>query len=201
MLAQSATGGRFRAAMRHVPNLLSVLRLLSVPVLLGLAWYRLPVAFLVLLLVSIVTDALDGWIARRFDAVTAIGIRLDSIADFSLYVAVPLGGWLLWPDLVVREWPWLALIVVGYVLPGALSLARFHRLSSYHTWSAKLAVAVNALALFILFASGIGWPLHVGAPLALLAGLEQSAITLLAAGPRDDLPTIWHLHRRPGSRR
>lgn len=190
---------RFRAVIRHVPNTLSGLRLVSVPALLVLAWMQQPVAFLVLLLVSILTDALDGWIARRFDAVTPFGIRLDSFADFALYIAVPLGGWLLWPELVLRELPWLGLIVVGYVLPGLWSLIRFHRLSSYHTWSAKLAVAVTALALFILFATGLGWPLHIGAPLALLAGLEQSAITALAPGPRDDIPTLWHALRRRSS--
>lgn len=195
MVTEIEHSDRFRKVMRHVPNVLSGLRLVSVPVLLGLAWYRLPLAFLVLLLVSILTDALDGWIARRFDAVTQFGIRLDSVADFALYIAVPLGGWWLWPDLLLREAPWIALIVVGYVLPGALALVRFRRLSSYHTWSAKIAVAVTAVGFFLLFATGIGWPLHVGAPLALLAGLEQSAITLLASGARDDIPTIWHLRR------
>lgn len=196
MATDSERSGRFRAGIRHVPNVLSGLRLASVPALLALAWLQQPVAFLALLLASILSDALDGWIARRFDAVTPFGIRLDSVADFALYIAVPLGGWWLWPDLLVREAMWIGLVVVGYALPGMLALVRFHRLSSYHTWSAKLAVAVTALALFILFATGIGWPLHIGAPLALLAGLEQSAITLLASGARDDIPTLWHALRR-----
>jgi len=185
-----------RAWVRHLPNALSFLRLASVPVLLALAWLRLPVLFLVVLLAGVLSDAVDGWVARRFNAVTPFGIRLDSLADYALYIAVPVGGWLLWPDLILREAVWIVLIVIGYALPGLLSLIRFHRLSSYHTWSAKLAVAVTALALLILFATGIAWPLHIGAPLALLAGLEQSAITLLAAGPRDDIPTLWHVLRR-----
>jgi len=185
-----------RAWVRHLPNALSFLRLASVPVLLVLAWLRLPVPFLVVLLAGVLSDAVDGWVARRFNAVTPFGMRLDSLADYALYIAVPIGGWLLWPDIILREAVWIVLIVIGYALPGLFSLIRFHRLSSYHTWSAKLAVAVTGLALFILFATGIAWPLHIGAPLALLAGLEQSAITLLAAGPRDDIPTLWHALRR-----
>lgn len=181
--------------IRAIPNMLSLLRLLSVPVLLGLAWFQQPLAFLALLLVSILSDAVDGWLARRFDAVTSLGIRLDSMADFALYVAVPLGGWWLWPDLLLREALWIALIVVGYALPGALALIRFRRLSSYHTWSAKFAVAMSALGLFVLFAFDVAWLLHIGAPLALLAGLEQSAITLIAPGPRDELPSLVHALR------
>jgi len=199
MVGDNQHSGRFRTLVRHVPNVLSGLRLASVPALLALAWIQQPVAFLVLLLVSLLSDALDGWIARRFDAVTQFGIRLDSVADFALYIAVPLGGWWLWPELLLREAPWIALIVVGYALPGVLALIRFHRLSSYHTWSAKIAVAVTAAGFFLLFATGIGWPLHLGAPLALLAGLEQSAITLLASGARDNIPTLWHALRRRGS--
>jgi CDP-diacylglycerol--glycerol-3-phosphate 3-phosphatidyltransferase len=144
MVTENERGSRLREVIRHVPNVLSGLRLVSVPVLLALAWYHLPLAFLVLLLVSILTDALDGWIARRFDAVTQFGIRLDSVADFALYIAVPLGGWWLWPELLLREAPWIALIVLAYALPGALALFRFHRLASYHTWSAKIAGAPEA---------------------------------------------------------
>lgn len=184
-----------RAMIRAIPNLLSGLRLASVPVLLVLAWYGQPLMFLGLLLVSILSDAIDGWLARRLDAVTKLGIRLDSMADFALYIAVPLGGWWLWPELLLREAPWIALIVVGYALPGALALIRFRRLSSYHTWSAKLAVAVSAAGLFLLFAVDVSWLLHIGAPLALLAGLEQSAITIVAPGPRDELPSIVHALR------
>ena len=189
--ASEATGDM----MQRVPNILSALRLASVPFLLALAWYQYPLAFLVLLLAAILSDALDGWIARRFDAVTTVGIRLDSAADFALYIAVPLGGWWLWPELMLRESVWIGLIVIGYVMPGVLALVRFRRLASYHTWLTKVAVAAAATALFVLFATGIGWPLYIGAPLALLAGLEQSAITLVAAGPRDDIPTLWHALR------
>lgn len=196
MVKEMQAGGRLDAVIRRVPNTLSGLRLASVPVLLVLAWFQQPVAFLGLLLAAVLTDAVDGWVARHFHAVTPFGIRLDSAADFSLYIAVPLGGWWLWPELLLREAPWIGLIVAGYVLPGVLSLVRFRRLSSYHTWSAKLAVAAASLGLFILFATGVAWPLHIGAPLALLAGLEQSAITLLAAGARDDIPTLWHALRR-----
>ena len=181
--------------IRRVPNALSTLRLASVPVLLALAWYQQPMAFLVLLLAGLLSDALDGWIARRFDAVTRLGIRLDSMADFALYIAVPLGGWWLWPGLLIQEAFWIGMIVVAYALPGTLALLRFHRLSSYHTWSAKLGVATASVGFFVLFATGVSWPLHIGAPLALLAGLEQSAITLLAPGPRDDIPTLWHALR------
>jgi CDP-diacylglycerol--glycerol-3-phosphate 3-phosphatidyltransferase len=181
--------------MHYLPNLLSAARLASVVPLLAFAWAGRASPFLVLLLLAILSDAVDGWVARRFDAHTELGVRLDSLADYAIYIAVPLGGWWLWPEIIAREMAWFGLVVLGYLLPGAVALIRFQRLAAYHTWLAKLAVAVLAVAVLVLFAGGPAWPLHIGAPLALLAGLEQTAITLVADRPRDELPTIVHAWR------
>lgn len=185
--------------MQYLPNLLSAARLVSVIPLLAFAWAERPLPFLLLLLLAIVSDAVDGWVARRFNAQTALGVRLDSLADYAIYIAVPLGGWWLWPEIVVRELFWFALVVLGYLLPGAVALLRFNRLAAYHTWSAKAAVVVLAIAVMVLFAGGPAWPLHLGAPLALLAGLEQTAITLVVDRARDELPTIVHAWRGRGA--
>ena len=65
-----------------VPNLLSVIRLITIPIF---AWLALvpeqdAVAALVLALGSI-TDYFDGMLARRWDQVTRLGQLLDPIAD------------------------------------------------------------------------------------------------------------------------
>lgn len=44
--------------------------------------------FLSLYAISAVTDILDGFIARRFNAQTALGAKLDSAADFLFFAAV-----------------------------------------------------------------------------------------------------------------
>lgn len=194
MLGEPGDGAR-PMMLHDLPNLLSAIRLACVPVLLALAWAGRPLAFLLLLLAAVLSDAVDGWLARRMGTTSPLGVRLDSIADYAVYVTVPLGGWWLWPELLAREAGWFALVVVGYALPGAVALVRFRRLSAYHTWSAKLAVATLSPAVLVLFAGGPAWPLHVGAPLALAAGLEQTAITLLAPRPRDDVPSVFHAWR------
>ncbi len=75
-----------------IPNLLSVFRLLLVPVFVS-AFILLPSEqyywLAVILLVSGITDVLDGYIARRFHQVTQLGKILDPIAD-KITVAVVL---------------------------------------------------------------------------------------------------------------
>ena len=65
-----------------VPNLLSLFRLLLIPVIVWLYWFQkdyFPAG--VLLIISGLTDLADGYIARHFNAVSNVGKILDPIAD------------------------------------------------------------------------------------------------------------------------
>jgi cardiolipin synthase (CMP-forming) len=70
-----------------VPNVISVLRLLCVPVFLGLVWSDREAAAAVLLAVLGATDWVDGWIARHFDQASELGKVLDPTADRILLLA------------------------------------------------------------------------------------------------------------------
>jgi cardiolipin synthase len=71
-----------------VPNVISVARLLCVPVFLWLVWGAdRNGAAAVLLAVLGATDWVDGWIARRFDQGSELGKILDPTADRILLLA------------------------------------------------------------------------------------------------------------------
>jgi cardiolipin synthase len=107
-----------------VPNALSVLRLLGVPVFLWLLlgpradWWALGV-----LAVSGFTDWADGVLARKLDQVSSLGALLDPLVD-RLYILATLAG------LAIREIIpiWLAVLIVGrdLVLGVALWVLRRH---------------------------------------------------------------------------
>ena len=79
-------------AVWTVPNLLSMLRLLGVPLFLWLVlvpeadWWALAV-----LMLSGVTDFLDGYLARRLNQTSALGQILDPVADRLYILAVVVG--------------------------------------------------------------------------------------------------------------
>ena len=72
----------FKGNIFTIPNLLSTFRVLLIPVFMWLYLWRddIPATTLVLAL-SGLTDALDGFIARRFHMVTDFGKALDPVAD------------------------------------------------------------------------------------------------------------------------
>ncbi len=79
-------------AVLTLPNLLSGLRLLGVPVFLWLV--LVPEAdgwALALLVASGITDYLDGWLARRLGQTSALGEVLDPVADRLYILAVVIG--------------------------------------------------------------------------------------------------------------
>jgi len=183
------------AAPITLPNLLSTLRLALAPVLLVLAWTGRPTAFLAVLVVALASDACDGFLARRLRQATALGTRLDSWGDLAIYTLVPLCAWWLWPDLLRREAPVVAAAVAAYALPIAIGALRYGRLTSYHTWGAKLSAVLLGTSALLLFAGGPALPFRIATCVLVLAELEEIAITATLPVWRANVPTWWHARR------
>lgn len=102
----------------NIPNLISLGRLLSVPVLVwAIVDGRLMFAF-VLFVVAGISDALDGFIAKRFGAESELGRFLDPLADKALLVGIYLA---LWSQQYLPNWlvllvVWRDLLIVGGAL-------------------------------------------------------------------------------------
>ena len=103
-----------------VPNLLSFLRLALVPVFLMLIIEGNDALALLILVISSVTDFLDGLIARTFKQVSRLGQLLDPAADrlfiFAALIGLAIRGvipWWLLAIIVSRD---LMLLVIGIVL-------------------------------------------------------------------------------------
>jgi cardiolipin synthase len=171
-------------------------RLAAIPVLLVVAALDLRSAYLWLLAAAWATDLIDGPIARLQGQESARGAWLDSVADRALMLSIaPSVAWL-WPDVLMREAGWVALLAVALVVPRAHAFAKFRRLPSYHTWLAKgLAVYMGA-ALLLLLNGYWPWLFRVGALIALVEAAEEIAITHALRQPRADVPSWWHVRRR-----
>jgi cardiolipin synthase (CMP-forming) len=113
-----------------VPNLLTVFRMVLIPVFVSLLFYQRFVLALVVFLFAGVTDGLDGLLARRFDQRSQLGTILDPIADkmmmITSFVVLSMRG--VFPQPVPSHLPipfWVTIAVISrdvFILVGAASI-------------------------------------------------------------------------------
>lgn len=177
------------------PNLISAVRIALVPAVLMMAIAGSRVGFVVLAAVSLTTDALDGFLARRLNAYSELGRKLDSIADYLTMLTGLAGIALLWPEIVRRELPWIAAGLGAFFAVVIYGFVRLGRAPCYHTWASKALVIGTALSLIPLLAGWSAVPFHIAIALQVLAGLEEMAIALLVPSHTGEMPTVWHAWR------
>jgi len=174
LAAQTAIPG----AELNLPNLITLARLLSVPLAIWLILgQRYGVAFWVFVGAGI-SDALDGYIAKRWNRRTRLGAILDPAADkallTSVYLTLAIAGhlppWLVFL-VILRD----ALIILGYVV--IRSTASPARLDPLYISKVNTVVQV-ALVGFVLARLGLG--VEAGVETDLLIG--GAAITTVWSG-------------------
>lgn len=139
-----------------IPNMLSVVRLLLVPVFLWLVLGpQLDEWALLVLVISGVTDYLDGKLARRFNQTSALGAILDPVADRLFILAVVIGLWL--RDII----PWWLMLILPLRDIFLFSLVPFLRTRGYSSlpvhFLGKAATAALLYALpLLLLGDGTG---------------------------------------------
>lgn len=192
MVAQAAGPGW----LRQLPNLLSSARLLAVPLLVALAFTRRETAFTWILIPALLTDIADGLVARVFHLESRLGAMLDTLADTGLLFVALYGVWVFHPE-VLHEHAWLCGTAVAlWVLEDLAALARYRRLSSFHTYSSK--IVGNLLGVFVgwLFLFGFEpWLLYLAAGGSIVASLEELALIMLLPRWRADVRGIWWVLR------
>ena len=174
------------------PNLLSGARIALMPAVLLAAIGGSRLWFLILVAASLVTDALDGFVARRLNAFSDFGRKLDSAADYLTMITGLAGIALLWPDIVRRELPWIVAGLSAFFGVIVFGFVRLGHPPCYHTWAAKIGVAGCALSMVPLLAGWSAVPFHVMVILQILAALEEVIISLVIPTHEGEMASVWH---------
>jgi cardiolipin synthase (CMP-forming) len=174
-----AAGRTSWGAELSIPNLITLVRILLVPVLVwAITSGELRIAFLLFLAAGI-SDAVDGFLAKRFGMATELGAYLDPLADktmiVSIYVALGIA------EALPR---WLVILVVSrdIMIVGAVMLSWLvdKPIPPKPLMVSKLnTVAQIVLAALVL--GGLGLGVEVGVPVIFFTALV-AALTLLSIG-------------------
>jgi phosphatidylglycerophosphate synthase len=184
--------------LRHLPNALSAARIGAAPALGYFAASGAEQRFTWLLVPALLTDIADGYLARRLGLTSRLGALLDSIADALLFFVAIFGVWALHPG-ILREHAVAGLLLAGgWIAEMAVALARYGRLSSFHTYASKAAGYLLGILIGVLFVWGLPpLLLYVAVAASVGANLEELALIWLLPAWRADVRGLyWVLRER-----
>ena len=136
---------------KWIPNMITLIRI----VLCLLLYFVKPlsIAFNVIYICAVFTDFLDGFLARRFNATSQMGSKLDSIADLILFLVI---GIVIVSSSYFTKWVWYSLgcVFVLRIFSVLICYIKFHQFAILHTYMNKL---VGLLCIAIPFTLKSSW--------------------------------------------
>lgn len=179
-------------------NLLTLTRIVLLPFLWGVALTGQMRLVGVGLLICGLTDALDGFVARRLRQSSALGARLDSIADQLVLVSGLLFVIILMPEIITDNWVFVGAALALSLLSLLVGLIKFRRLANLHLLITRISTWGLYIALIHAFLTGAYSRVLVTAALTLfsLAALEALAVQLISRRVDENMGSLWRTLRR-----
>ena len=129
---------------KHIPNILTIIRFLLIPILIFSAIEHDYVSTIIVLTISGLTDILDGYIARKYNLISDLGKLLDPLADKATQLA------LLATLTILKFIPvWIVIIVVikEFLMISGASFLYGKELVVSSKWYGKLATVLFYIAI------------------------------------------------------
>ncbi len=165
----------------YIINAITWYRVIAAPILILLLVFDRIDIFKWLLPISFFTDAIDGFLARKYKVTSIFGARLDSIGD-DLTVLAGLVGLIVWkPGFFIDNLIPLATLAVLFVIQVGLAIYRYRKTTSFHTYAAKIAAIAQGcyLILFFLLPDLPPWAFYIPVVITAIDLLEEIILVMV----------------------
>lgn len=132
--------------LKHIPNILTILRFIFIPIILYFIFTGNYILGIVFFTVSGITDVLDGFIARKFNLVSNFGKLMDPLADKLTQISVL--ACLVKVD-IIPFWILVIVILKELLMVVGASFLYGKDVVVYSKWYGKLATVLFYLAIVI----------------------------------------------------
>lgn len=132
--------------LKHLPNILTVLRLLLIPVIVFYIFTGNYILAFMFFTVSGITDIADGCIARKFNLISNFGKLMDPLADKLTQIATLAS--LVFTD-IIPVWILLIVFLKEFIMICGASFLYGKDVVVYSKWYGKLATVLLYIAIVI----------------------------------------------------
>lgn len=182
----------------NIPTLLIAFRLLLAPVILALAYFQggsSRTLITVFMLLGLVSDILDGIVARHQGISSEKLRRMDSQVDMVFWLSIGVATWLIYPKLIEDNIVPIRWILIMEGMCYVISLMKFGKETCSHAFLSKLW----GISLFIAFTSLLGFnyagfSFQCAIVLGLVSHVDRILITLILPKWAHDVPSVYHAY-------
>ena len=129
---------------KHVPNILTIIRFLLIPIIVIFAFQDNYIATIIVLTISGLTDILDGYIARKYNFISNFGKLMDPLADKMTQVAL-LGTLAI--QKIIPVWIIVVVIIKEFLMVSGASFLYGKELVVSSKWYGKLTTVLFYIAI------------------------------------------------------
>lgn len=181
---------------------LTSIRLVVIPwiIITTLLGFKMVTAWIIL--VAFTTDLMDGFLARSLKMESRRGARLDSIADASLFLTTIFSVIWFFTDFV-REHLWVVVFILSlYIFQIVFALIRYGKVTSYHTYAAKIAGVVEGFFLISCFFFGPSeWLFYFTCAVGLIEEIEEISLMFILPGLQENVKGIYWVIKKNKERK
>lgn len=176
----------------NIADYFSIYRLVALPIIIGAIILEKRTATGILLLISFLTDAIDGYIARKRQMESSRGAKLDSIGDFLTLIAGFI-AFALFETEFLKDHLWIIILSFSlFILQMIIALIKFKMLTSYHTFLAKITAVLFAVFLVITpIAAPFKFLFYLSFVISIAEALEEIVITLILKEPQENVKGLY----------
>jgi len=133
----------------NIADWFSFYRVVAAPFLVLLLWLDKRHFFAWLLLISYLTDAIDGYLARKLKIASPRGSQLDSFGDQITLVVGLIGLLVFENEFIKKNILLIGVAFVPYIIQMGIAYYKYGKATAFHTYLAKLSAIIQSV--FILY--------------------------------------------------
>jgi len=183
----------------NVPNAISFARLLAVPCMVFCAVTGKERLFAWIILGSLVSDILDGLVARAFHCESRFGAILDGMADMGMYLSAVTGLFTFHLDFIIEKKIAIGLILLFYSIEKMKTFYHHRKFfNAFHTYCSKATAYLQGAFVVTLFFRGfVSWLFYPAMIVGILANIEEMLLTSFVKEYAHDVKGLyWVLKKR-----
>jgi len=180
----------------NIADWFSFYRILAAPILVALIWFDQQLIFTWLLLVSYLTDAIDGYLARKLNITSPRGSQLDSFGDQVTLVIGLIGLFYYETNFIKTNLVLILIAFVPYIIQMIIAYLKYGKATAFHTYLAKLSAVIQSVfILWSLFFTPEYSLFYTMIVIGLLETFEEITLIFMYSNWASDVKGIYWAYR------